>query len=283
MSTAAYGQLVRAAAADLHAAGVDDPAGEARRLMLWASGFSAIELISSELDPVTADHQSAFQLGVRHRQARKPLAHLTGQVDFYNLTLRTDPRALIPRRDSECVVDLALEYLPAGTTARIADLGTGTGALLIALLSARPGLQGEAIEQAPEACDLAIENIWASGLQDRTILVRKSWSDWTGWGAADLIIANPPYIASGILPALAPEVREHDPVSALDGGADGLDAYREIITLAAQMRPGTHLVLEIGYDQRAAVTALLQATCFTSITHRKDLANHDRAIAATRA
>ena len=281
MSKLSYGEALRAGTKRLTDAGIEFAREDARAFLVWACDISAIDLISLEHEPVPAGLVSAYNAALDQRISGTPLQHIVGHSLFYGLRLKTDARALIPRSDSECVVDLALEYLPVGTPAHIADLGTGTGALLIALLATRQGLRGEAVEQSLNAAALAATNIAANGLQDRTTLFRGSWADWAGWSDADLIISNPPYIASDVIPTLTQDVRDHDPMEALDGGADGLGAYREIITLARAMKPGAHLVLEIGYDQKTAVTALLVAAGFTKFTHRQDLGGNDRAIAAT--
>ena len=281
MSQPSYGETLKAGTDRLTEAGMEYAREEARAFLIWACDISTIDLISLEHDPFPDEHAQAYRDTIERRASGEPLQHIVGQTVFYGVSLKTDARALIPRSDSECVVDLALEYLPATKSAQIADLGTGTGALLIALLTTRTELTGIAIEQNAEAADLAAENIQMTDLTARTALFRGSWTNWTGWATIDLIISNPPYIQSDVIPTLAPEVRDHDPMEALDGGADGLAAYREIITLARAMKPGAHLVLEIGYDQKTAVTALLEAAGFTDITHRKDLGGNDRAIAAT--
>ncbi len=280
MNGLTYKEAIRVAFEKLRDAGIDNPRAEARRLMCWSSNMSPAQLIAAETDIVEFSHQSTWQMAVRHRLARRPFAHLSGWTEFYGLYLRVDCRALIPRCDSESVVELALEYLPEKKQMKIADLGTGTGCLLLAILSQRQSAQGEGIDLSQDAIHLALDNGEETGLQGRAIFSHKGWSEWTGWATTDLIISNPPYIASSVIPTLAPEVRDHDPMDALDGGADGLNAYREIITLARGMKPGAHLVLEIGFDQKTAVTALLEAAEFSHIIHRKDLGGHDRVIAA---
>ena len=130
---------------------------------------------------------------------------------------------------------------------------------------------------------LAEENFELLGLSQRVSVFQGSWMDWPDWGECDLIVSNPPYIKSAVIPTLAPEVRDFDPLGALDGGPDGLDAYREIIIEgSAQMKSGSHLVLEIGYDQREAVARLLDASNFTNLECRQDLGGNDRVIAATK-
>lgn len=283
MNAATIAEMMRLGGEKLHNAGLEDPRGEARRLLCLVAGYSAATLIAREQDTVPAALKTAFDMAIKLRAERHPFAHIAGRVDFFGLEIRSDGRALIPRSDSECVVDLALSRIPEGAAWQVADLGTGTGALLAALLSQRLQASGIAIEQSRAALSLAAENFAHLDLSPRVQLLQGSWAGWTGWDQCDLIVSNPPYICSDVIPDLAPEVRDYDPVDALDGGPDGLDAYRQIITLAAkQMRPGAHLVLEIGYDQKTSVLDLLQSAGFQQIEHRQDLGGNDRAIAATK-
>ena len=281
MSALTHSEILRLAAEKLQNAGLEDPRMEARRLICLVAGYTPATLISKEMDPASPELAQALDEAVRMRADRQPFAHIAGRADFYGLELWSDGRALIPRPDSECVVDLALRQLPADANWVLADLGTGTGALLAALLSQRPQTTGVAVEDSAAAISLADENFEKLGLTGRIQLVHSTWSDWSGWERCDLIISNPPYIASDVIPDLAPEVRDFDPVEALDGGLDGLAAYREIIAMGAdRMKSGAHLVLEIGFDQKQAVSQLLTDTGFTRLEHRKDLGGHDRAIAA---
>lgn len=281
MSQPTLSELIRLGAEKLQNAGLEDPRMEARRLLCLVAGYTPVTLIAQEMDAASAELTEAFEQAVIMRADRQPFAHIAGRVDFYGLELWSDSRALIPRPDSECVIDLALMRIPADAGWHLTDLGTGTGALLAALLGQRPRATGTAIEQNAAALSLADDNFEKLGLTGRVQLLNQSWADWTGWERSDLIISNPPYIASDVIPDLAPEVRDFDPIDALDGGADGLNAYREIISLgAAHMKAGAHLVLEIGYDQKEVVSELLVQANFTQLGHRKDLGGNDRAIAA---
>ncbi len=265
----------------LREAGIENARGDARALLLHTAGLSPAELIGVETETPTDPVKAAFMQAIEQRAARIPLQHILKRTFFYGLELSTDPRALIPRPDSEQVVGLALSLGVSEQAAKIADLGAGSGALLLALLDQRPAWTGIAVEQSASAITLIEKNILSLSLGDRARCFHGSWTEWTGWGDCDLIISNPPYIRSAVIPTLAPEVRDHDPIEALDGGPDGLEAYREIIALAAaQMTPGAFLVLEIGYDQKDDVTDLLNKAGFIKIQHQKDLGGQDRAIAA---
>ena len=283
MSDLSYEDLIRAGSKHLRSAGLDDPVREARRLAQLISDLTPALLIAMEQEPVPPDQIEAFKLMVNMRAERTPYAHIAGEVEFFGLHLRSDSRALIPRSDSETVVELALERIPDAAAFRLADLGTGSGALLAALLKARPQARGIAVEASQEAIMLAAENFEALDIAARVQLFFGSWADWTGWEVCDLIISNPPYISSDVIPNLEPEVRNFDPLSALDGGADGLTAYREIIALATdQMKPGAHLVLEIGFDQKRAVSDLLKEAGFSNLQHQQDLGGNDRVVGATK-
>lgn len=275
------GKLLCAAQRRLQTAGIDEAKLEARLLVAAALGTDPAGLIACAHDAIGPEASARVEPFIARRAAREPLAHILGETEFHRIRLFSDARALIPRSDSETVVELALEVLPPGRTGHVADLGTGSGCLLLALLAARPDLTGEGVEASAGAIALARENAGQTGLSGRARFVHASWSDWTGWDAADLILSNPPYIRSEEIAGLQPEVRDHEPRAALDGGPDGLAAYREIIALAAAgMRTGAWLVLEIGHDQDEAVSALLQAASFADLLHRRDLGGNSRAIAA---
>ncbi|MEZ5999178.1 peptide chain release factor N(5)-glutamine methyltransferase [Hyphomonas sp.] len=274
-----YKALLRTGTQDLREAGIEDAGHEVRRIMMAASGLSRTGLISVEMDEVPNQVADRFAGMLRKRQARQPLQHILGTTEFYGLELLCDARALIPRPDSEVVVEAALHLIPEGEAMTVADLGTGSGCLLAAILANRPKVRGIGVEASPEAASLARENLSRLGLEDRASVFEGSWADWQDWSSAGLVISNPPYIASAEIASLSPEVRTHDPMAALDGGDDGLFAYREIIKLASgNLKPGAWLVFEIGYDQKEAVSGLLEAAEFSEFGSSKDLGGNDRAV-----
>ncbi|PKP81058.1 MAG: peptide chain release factor N(5)-glutamine methyltransferase [Alphaproteobacteria bacterium HGW-Alphaproteobacteria-18] len=283
MTPPTFDALIAAGRGRLREAGLSEANQNALMLMLHAFGDTRAALISAGNAPVPKAVEDAYLAAIERRLTREPVQHILGVTSFYGLDIRTDARALIPRIDSECVVEAALDRMPKDAPLTIADLGTGSGCLLAALLSQRPLARGEGVEASPEAASLARENLDALHLADRGAIFTGSWAGWQGWERADLIISNPPYIASGEIGALEPEVRDHDPLSALDGGADGLDAYREILTLAAGgMKPGAWLVFEIGHDQKSALEGLIAQAGFDSIASGQDLGGKDRWVAARR-
>ena len=247
------------------------------------TGLSGVREIMAEEPMLTADKAAALEAMVQRRLTHEPLQHILGRTWFYGLEILCDDRALIPRPDSETVVEAALALLPEDRPVRVADLGTGTGCLLAAVLSQRPEARGVGVEASPEAASLARENLAALGLGQRTSLFVGRWEDWAGWPETDLVLSNPPYIPSRDIESLSPEVRDHDPRAALDGGPDGLAAYHSLVSLAARgLRPGAWLVLETGHDQREAVSELLVKHGFSAIASARDLGGHDRAVWARR-
>lgn len=281
MNDNSFEAVIHAAAKRLDAARIDNAYFEAKQLLKHAQRRAEDSAALPSAEPISKDDIQRFEALIARRLLREPLQHILGSTGFHNITLATDHRALIPRSDSETVVELALEFVPGDGAVTIADLGTGSGALLATLLTERPNVRGIAVEASVDALSLAEENFEKLGMADRIDVFSGSWSGWTAWRDCHLIISNPPYIRTDVIPTLAPEVRDFDPVAALDGGADGLAAYREIAALAAtKMRTGAHLILEIGYDQRETVSELLRTAGLTVLATRRDLTGNDRAIAA---
>lgn len=271
--------LIQMAARTLEKAGIESPRREARLLVALAGRFETADLIAFERDMASTETCIRLEAFLARRLAHEPFAHISGRRGFYGLDFNSDARALVPRPDSEIVVETVLEKLPRGKGVSVADLGTGSGCLLIAILATRGGVNGLGIERDPGAASLARENVKRHELDQRAEILVTDWVDWRDWGDFDLIVSNPPYIASEEIEGLAPDVRLYDPMQALDGGPDGLAAYRSITALAAaQMKPGAWLVFEIGFDQDAAVRGLLAAHDFAGIGGARDLGSRDRVV-----
>ena len=208
----------------------------------------------------------------RRRADAEPTAYLLGVADFAGAELKVDRRALIPRPETEILVEKLLEKLPPGD-GWILDVGTGSGAIAIAAILRRPGLRAVGIDRSAAALELAAENAARHGLGERLRLVRsRSLSAFRG-PIPDLlaIVANPPYVPSGDIPGLPREVRDFEPREALDGGVEGLDAFRELIPRTpALLAPGRWLVTEVGHDQAAAVGALMADAGFARVEYAAD-------------
>lgn len=235
-------------------------------------------LIAHDDAPVAALDAERFRALAARRAAGEPVAYLLGEKEFHGLALRLTPDVLVPRPDTEALVDWALELLPPGSTAAVLDLGTGSGAVALALARRRPTLRLTAVDASPAALAVARGNGERLGLPVRWLA-----SDWFGALAGeryDLVVGNPPYIAEGD-PHLA--ALQHEPALALSSGPDGLDAIRRIAAAApAYLMPGAWLLLEHGHDQADAVRALLAAAGLADARTRPDLAGRPRCSGAQR-
>lgn len=264
---------LREAAARL-AAGSDTARLDAEVLMAHALGCTRSDLLLRHLrDPAPA----GFAALVERRLGHEPVAYIVGHQDFFGLTFAVSPAVLIPRGDSEVLVETALATRP--DAARVLDCGTGSGALLLAVLAALPAAQGVGIERSAAALAVAQRNAAALGLADRADLRRGDWHrpGWAaGLGRFDLILANPPYVEAAA--PLAPSVAGHEPAEALFAGMDGLDDYRALVPqLPGLLAPGGAALVEIGHRQAAAVSAIAAAAglCATVI---RDLGGRDRVL-----
>jgi release factor glutamine methyltransferase len=215
---------------------------------------------------------------VERRAAREPLALITGRQGFWTLDLAVSADTLIPRADSEAVVEAALAACAGQSVCSVLDLGAGTGALLLAVLTELPGATGIGVDRTEGAARLAQRNAAALGLADRAAFLCGDWA--TALNARfDLILSNPPYIESGDIAGLMPEVSRYEPHRALDGGPDGLDAYRAILTaVPALMAPGGVAVLELGIGQAPAVAAIAESQGLAAAGLHDDLSGVVRAI-----
>ena len=223
-------------------------------------------LLAHDTDPLADEAGTAFLQLAGRRAAGEPVAYLTGEKEFYGLPLRVDARVLVPRPDTETVVEWSLEVLQGREAPRVIDLGTGSGAIALAIRSARADALVEAVDRSADA--LAVASANAARLRLPVRFRQASWLE--GAGRYDLIVSNPPYIAEADphLPAL-----KHEPREALAAGPDGLDDLRAIVAAApAHLAPGGWLLLEHGWDQAEAVHGLLAAAGFAQVQSRQDLA-----------
>lgn len=268
---------LRLAVARLRAAGVEDAASDARRLLEHAAGI-APGLLSAQIERADPAALARFAALIARRENREPMAQITGCRAFYGREFRVTADTLDPRPETEHLVEQAL----AQPFARLLDLGTGTGCILLTLLAERPGTTGIGSDISAPALAVAQANAHALGLQDRAAFHQADWFHGLPEGRFDLIVSNPPYIAASEMPGLAPELR-HEPQFALSDGGDGLAAYRAIAAGApAYLAPRGRLVLEIGHRQAPAVAAILDAAGFGDITLHHDLAGQPRIVTATR-
>jgi release factor glutamine methyltransferase len=277
----------RALAARLEAAGNDSAELDARLLMGAVVGLDLTGLIRSANRVLTATESDQLEALAQRRLAGEPVARILGVREFWGLPLQLSTATLVPRPDTETVVEHALELLRADGAVdralRIADLGTGSGAILLALLSELPNACGFGTDISAEALQTARENAEQLGLADRASFIACDFA--AGLSAPlDLIASNPPYIRSADIAGLAIEVRDHDPRAALDGGQDGLDAYRTLITQSVGLlAPNGLIVVEAGQDQSGAIEALMtMAGLTTTGSPRADLAGIPRAVSARR-
>jgi release factor glutamine methyltransferase len=274
----------RALTARFKGAGVDAADLDARILVGSVLGLDLTGLIVAAARLLTADQTARLEDYARRRMAGEPVARIIGVKEFWGLPLRLSPATLVPRPDTETVVEAALEILRAESKCdgplRIADLGTGSGAILLALLSELPGGFGVGTDISEAALRTARDNARHLGFAARTAFVACDYAAALS-GPFDLIVSNPPYIRAADIASLGTEVRDHDPHRALDGGADGLDAYRLIAPEAARLlAPGGALVVEVGDGQSGVVRGSMTAAGFASAGPPKaDLAGIRRAVA----
>lgn len=263
----------------LRAAAVETPRLETRLLLAHSMGCRMEDLLRDPRAAIPLEAAQRFAGLLQRRLEREPVAHLLGAAEFWSLPFAVSPATLIPRPDSETLIEAALAAFPRrGSVRRVLDFGTGTGCLLLAALSEFPEAVGVGVDLVPDSAALARRNAAALGLGERAAFVAGSWGAALT-GRFDLVLSNPPYVEAGAIPDLAPEVARHEPRSALDGGADGLDAYRALLPevrrlLAADGRA----VVELGQGQRSAIEALAGRSGLRPLGCRADLGGVDRAL-----
>lgn len=273
-------KLIRGWAARFEQAELATPIIDARALALFVTGLTREELIADPDFRLTEAQIREVERLAERRLTGEPIAYLVGQKEFWGLTFKVTPETLIPRPDTETLVEMALAQMPDKERAyRLLDLGTGSGCLLLALLSERAAATGVGVDLSQGAIEVAQENAQALGLSSRARFCQGNWTEGLV-GAFDLVVSNPPYIADDD-PKVSPEVRAHEPASALFGGPDGLDplraqapGVRDLLT-----KEGSY-IMEYGQDQTDLAAQILQAEGFEIAEIRRDLAGIERAILA---
>jgi release factor glutamine methyltransferase len=272
--------LIDKAATRLTIAGLETPQREARLLLAHVLDMPAAELALTGDRIVTAAQSAAFADFIARREGHEPFAYITGRRDFWSLELEVSPATLIPRPDTETLVETALKLVGhASAPVRILDLGTGTGAILLALLTELPRAEGFGVDVSDAALEIARRNALRAGLGDRVRFGISSW--WSHvHGAFDLIVSNPPYIPSADIANLDADVRDFEPRLALDGGPDGLGAYRAILsTAAARLAENGAVLFEVGAGQAGDVAAMMRTSGLPFTAIRRDLGGHERVVA----
>ncbi len=264
----------------LEAAGLVGPVIDARLLVEAAAEATRVDIVTDPYRALTPAQEATLADYLSRRERREPVSHILGRKGFWKIMLRVTPDVLTPRPDTETVVEFALRDFPEPAPWRILDLGVGSGAILLALLAERPAAKGLGVDISEEALAVARDNAAALGLAGRAALLRGDWTTGLADASFELVVANPPYIASEVIETLEPEVRDHEPRLALEGGADGLDAYRILAPeILRVLTPGGRFAVEIGYDQKEAVEALFRAAGAQAVQTIRDLSDRDRVVA----
>jgi release factor glutamine methyltransferase len=258
---------------------------DAELLLGEVLGLDRLHLYTAFDRPMTEAELDAYRVLVKRRARREPVAYILGRREFYGRTFAVDPSVLIPRPDTEVLVDEILERLPEGAAGVVADYGTGSGAIALTLAAERPGLKVLGLDISPQALSAAKANAKTLELSDRVGFVHSDGLDsmprrFTGELLA--LVSNPPYIPEGDRESLMPEVRDHEPHTALFAGADPLVHYRRIASQGAEwLAPGGFVSVEVGAGQAADVSALFEAAGWSDIAVRSDLARHARVVSAS--
>ncbi len=258
---------------------IDSPSIDARLLLEVAASVSRTDILTDPYRVLPDDVVAAYDAMIERRLRREPVSRILGRKGFWKIMLNVTPDVLSPRPDTEAILDVVLPAFEPGQAFEMIDLGTGSGAILLAVLAERPAARGVGTDISFEALAVAKENASSLELDNRAAFLRTEWAAGFGDHSFDLVVSNPPYIPSADIDGLDPEVRDHDPRLALDGGPDGLEAYRllapEIMRI---LKPGGIFAVEIGWDQGPAVQALFQAAGFTDVKVVKDLGDRNRVV-----
>lgn len=273
----------QAAKKRLEAAGVVGPVIDARLLVEAAADATRADIVTDPHRALTPDQETRLDDYVGRRERREPVSHILGRKGFWKIMLQVNQHVLTPRPDTESLLDVVLPAFPEHAAFSVLDLGVGSGAILLAILAERPGAKGLGVDVSEEALAVARDNAAHLGLASRVALLRGDWTQGLAEASFDLVVSNPPYITTSVIETLDPEVRDHEPRIALDGGPDGLAHYRILASeILRVLKPGGRFAVEIGYDQKAAVEALFRQAGAVEVRTTRDLGDRDRVVAGAK-
>ncbi|KQV58851.1 MULTISPECIES: peptide chain release factor N(5)-glutamine methyltransferase [unclassified Caulobacter] len=263
----------------LKAAGIDQPSIDARLMLEVAADVSRTEIVTDPYRELSAEQEATLEDYLSRRARREPVSHIIGRKGFWKILLQVNKNVLTPRPETEVIVDEVLKAFPEAMHFNMLDLGVGSGTILLAVLAERPAAKGLGVDASAEALAVARDNAASLDLNTRAAFLDGDWTAGLGDATFDLVVSNPPYIPTADIDTLEPEVRDHEPRLALDGGADGLDAYRLLAPeILRVLKPGGMFAVEIGFDQSKAVEALFRQAGGQEVRTVKDLSTHDRVV-----
>lgn len=262
---------------------MDSPAIDARLLLEVAADVSRTQIVTDPYRALTTDQKARFDDYLSRRELREPVSHIIGRKGFWKIMLGVNRHVLTPRPDTEVIVDLVLAAFPEHRSFSLLDLGIGSGAIALAILAERPQAEALGVDVSEEALAVARDNAANLGLDAQLALLRGDWTQGLADASFDLVVSNPPYVSTAEIETLDPEVKDHEPRLALDGGQDGLDAYRRLAAEALRvLKPDGLVAFEIGHTQASAVSNLLEAAGAKDIRVHRDLAARDRVVTAAK-
>ena len=280
-----FAEALREASAALRVAGLPEPRREAATLLTHATARDRAFLITHADERLTKAELSDFRGAVARRAAGEPFQYIAGRQEFYGLDFEVTPDVLIPRPETELLVGVALELLRETPSPFVCDVGAGSGCVAVALLREREDARGVALDVSEAALAVAARNAARHGVEGRLRLLVSDCFDALGGGADDsgpfdMVVSNPPYVAERDLEGLQREVREHEPRVALTPGGDGLSVIRRLVAESPRLlKPGGHLLFEIGFDQHERVAALVDEKVWTLLDIHRDLQGIPRTVA----
>ena len=258
---------------------IDSPSIDARLLLEAAAGVSRTDILTDPYRVLSPEVVAAYDALIERRLRREPVSRILGRKGFWKIMLNVTPDVLSPRPDTEAILDVVLPAFEPGRAFEMIDIGTGSGAILLAVLAERTAAKGVGTDISFEALAVAKENAASLDLDNRATFLRTEWAAGFGDASFDLVVSNPPYIPTADIADLDPEVRDHDPHLALDGGPDGLEPYRLLAPeIRRILKPGGVFAVEIGWDQGDVVKALFEAAGFSDVKVVKDLGDRNRVV-----